>query len=251
MTVETAMETAARDRRTSWRPRNTDRDAEPRRGRVRSRRPSDHDATRRTAADEIVFDLQALSCFYGAFRAVRDISLQVPQQPDHGHHRPVRLRQEHGAAMLQPDERPDHGRTDRGSDPVPRRRPLRRRRRPGRGAAPDRHGLPEAEPVPEERSTTTSPSVRASPASRGRHGRAGRALAAPRRPVGRGQGQAQAARHGALRRPAAAALHRAGDRRRAGGDPDGRAVLRPRPDRHAADRGADARARSRTTRSSS
>jgi phosphate transport system ATP-binding protein len=30
-------------------------------------------------ADEVVFDLQALSCFYGAFRAVRDISLQVPR----------------------------------------------------------------------------------------------------------------------------------------------------------------------------
>lgn len=30
-------------------------------------------------AEEIVFDLQALSCFYGAFRAVRDISLQVPK----------------------------------------------------------------------------------------------------------------------------------------------------------------------------
>jgi phosphate transport system ATP-binding protein len=30
-------------------------------------------------ADEIVFDLQSLSCFYGSFRAVRDIILQVPR----------------------------------------------------------------------------------------------------------------------------------------------------------------------------
>jgi phosphate transport system ATP-binding protein len=30
-------------------------------------------------ADEIVFELQALSCFYGSFRAVREISLQVPR----------------------------------------------------------------------------------------------------------------------------------------------------------------------------
>ena len=29
--------------------------------------------------DEIVFELDALSCFYGSFRAVRDISLQVPR----------------------------------------------------------------------------------------------------------------------------------------------------------------------------
>jgi phosphate transport system ATP-binding protein len=31
------------------------------------------------AEDEVVFDLVALSCFYGAFRAVRDVSLQVPR----------------------------------------------------------------------------------------------------------------------------------------------------------------------------
>ncbi|MBA2263311.1 MAG: phosphate ABC transporter ATP-binding protein [Chloroflexi bacterium] len=31
------------------------------------------------AADEVVFELQSLSCFYGSFRAVRDISLRVPQ----------------------------------------------------------------------------------------------------------------------------------------------------------------------------
>ena len=31
------------------------------------------------AADEVVFELESLSCFYGAFRAVRDISLEVPR----------------------------------------------------------------------------------------------------------------------------------------------------------------------------
>ena len=42
--------------------------------------PEDQDATPGVLpADEVVFDLQALSCFYGAFRAVRDISLQVPR----------------------------------------------------------------------------------------------------------------------------------------------------------------------------
>ena len=30
-------------------------------------------------ADQVVFELDALSCFYGSFRAVRDISLQVPK----------------------------------------------------------------------------------------------------------------------------------------------------------------------------
>ncbi len=31
------------------------------------------------AADQVVFELESLSCFYGSFRAVRDISLQVPK----------------------------------------------------------------------------------------------------------------------------------------------------------------------------
>ena len=31
------------------------------------------------AADEVVFELDQLSCFYGSFRAVREISLQVPK----------------------------------------------------------------------------------------------------------------------------------------------------------------------------
>ena len=43
----------------------------------------------------------------------------------------------------------------------------------------------------------------------------------------------------ALGRPAAAAVHRARDRRRARGDPDGRALLGARPHRDAQDRGAD------------
>ncbi|HEX2884398.1 MAG TPA: ATP-binding cassette domain-containing protein, partial [Candidatus Limnocylindria bacterium] len=33
----------------------------------------------RFADDEVVFDVDELSCFYGDFRAVRDISLQVPK----------------------------------------------------------------------------------------------------------------------------------------------------------------------------
>ena len=44
----------------------------------------------------------------------------------------------------------------------------------------------------------------------GRHGRTGRALAPPRGSLGRGEEQAQSLGTGALRRPAAAALHRHG-----------------------------------------
>ena len=31
------------------------------------------------AEDDVVFRLESVSCFYGAFRAVRDVSLQVPR----------------------------------------------------------------------------------------------------------------------------------------------------------------------------
>ena len=62
------------------------------------------------------------------------------------------------------------------------------------------------------------------------------------RPVGRGQGPPQRARDRAVRRPAAAPVHRPHDRDRARGDPDGRAGLGARPDRDAEGRGADRRA---------
>ncbi len=68
----------------------------------------------------------------------------------------------------------------------------------------------------------------------------GRTRAAPRRPVGRGQGQAEGQRPVALRRPAAAPVHRPRRRHRADRAVDGRAVLGARPDRDAPHRGADA-----------
>ncbi|MEO6059967.1 MAG: phosphate ABC transporter ATP-binding protein PstB [Candidatus Limnocylindria bacterium] len=34
-------------------------------------------AARETASDEVIFDLRELSCFYGSFRAVREINLQI------------------------------------------------------------------------------------------------------------------------------------------------------------------------------
>ena len=59
--------------------------------------------------------------------------------------------------------------------------------------------------------------------------------------LGRGQGPAEGIGARSLRRPAAAALHRARDRRRARGHPLRRAVLRARPDLDVGDRGPDAR----------
>jgi len=41
--------------------------------------PSGRGVAMQFADDEVVFELDGLSCFYGSFRAVRDISLQVPK----------------------------------------------------------------------------------------------------------------------------------------------------------------------------
>ena len=92
-----------------------------------------------------------LAVYYGAVprRARRDARRPPPR--DHRVHRPVRLRQDHGAALPQPDERPHpdgagsrdsccyHGVDLYGAERVAER-----------GAPAHRHGVPEAEPVPEE-----------------------------------------------------------------------------------------------------
>ena len=82
-------------------------------------------------------------------------------------------------------------------------------------------------------------------------GRARRGMPAPGRPVGRGQAPAADARRRAVRRSAAAAVHRPLARRIAGRAADGRAVLGARPDLDPAGRGDHRRARAARSRSSS
>jgi hypothetical protein len=67
--------------------------------------------------------------------------------------------------------------------------------------------------------------------------------------VGRGQGPAQGLGARPLGRSAAAAVHRPLRRRRARRDPDGRAVLGARPDRHGTHRGPDEGDQAASTRS--
>ena len=74
---------------------------------------------------------------------------------------------------------------------------------------------------------------------------AGRAVAARREPVERGQGPARQARLRPVRRAAAAAVHRPGHRGAARRAADGRAVLGAGPDLHAGHRGPDQRAEDR------
>ena len=87
-------------------------------------------------------------------------------EPDHGAHRPLRLRQDDGPALPEPDERPDRGRADRGQAPVPRRRPVRRARST-RSRSDAGSGWSSRSPTrSRSRSTTTSRSGRRSPGSR-------------------------------------------------------------------------------------
>ena len=118
------------------------------------------------------------------------------------------------------------------------------RHRSGAAPRPRRHGVPEAEPVSQvdlrERRLRSA------------HPRPGQVEGRPRgdrgqepdpgRPVRGGQGPPERVRHRPVRRPAAAAVHRPRHLGGPGGDPDGRALLGARPDRHRAHRDAHGRA---------
>ena len=207
------------------------------------RRPcrSTHRPTR-TPTATVVFETKDLAVYYGDFRAVRDVNLDHPPARDHRLHRAVGLRQVDGAAVLRPDERPHRGRPGRGHGhaitastcTAPTSTPVEVRRR---------IGMVFQKPNPFPKSIYDN--LAFGPRLNGdqeevRARRHRRALAAPGRAVGRGEGPAQVVGDGPVGRPAAAAVHRPVRRRRARGDPDGRAVLGARPDRHGAHRGADA-----------
>ena len=186
-----------------------------------------------------------LSVHYGSHLALGGRRSRHLQEPGHGDDRAVRLREEHLHPLPEPDERPRPGREGRRAGALPRRGHLRRGRRPGRGAPADRDGLPAAEPVPEV--DLRQRRLRAEEARPPRATWTSASSEALRRcrALGRGQGPAEAERARALRRTAAAPLHRPRARRRARGDPARRAGLGARPDLDRRDRGPDARAQAR------
>ena len=141
------------------------------------------------ADDEVVFELEGLSCFYGSFRAVRDISLQVPKNQitaiigPSGCGKSTLLRSFNRMNDLVDSARIEgrilyHG-VDLyadGVDPVEVRR---------------RIGMVFQKPNPFPKSIYDNVAVRAEGGRLPRqHGRAGRALPATRRALGRGEGQA-------------------------------------------------------------
>ena len=190
--------------------------------------------------------IRNLDFFYGSNRALKNISLDLPDRQVTGMIGPsgcgksTLLRVLNRMYDLYPGQRATGEVMMDGEniiDPVGR---------PQRAARADRHGVPEADAVSDD--DLRQHRVRreaAREAVQGGDGRARGVVADPRRAVGRGEGPAAHLRHGPVRRPAAAALHRAHHRGAARGDPARRTDQRARPDQHAEDRGADRRAEAR------
>ena len=74
---------------------------------------------------EKVFELKGINVHYSGVTAVKDITMDVQRRGRDRADRAVGVRQEHAAALPEPDERPDPGRRSRGRAPLPRRGPLR------------------------------------------------------------------------------------------------------------------------------
>ncbi len=196
--------------------------------------------------------IRDLSVYYGAFRAVTRVTLDVAANRvtaiigPSGCGKSTLLRTLNRMTDLVPDARAT------GEVALDGENILDPRHRRGRRAAAGGHGVPASEPVPQvdlrQRGLRPAPVRRArSPIGRDRRADAAHAAALWDEVKDKLRQSALALSGGQQQR----AVHRSGDGRRAGGDPDGRAMLRTRPDRDAPDRGADRRAAARRTPSSS
>ena len=229
----------ARDADAPSEPRGAAAGARPARRR-RSARSRSRPASRGRRAGFSV-TLEGLRAFYGDAEQVKGIDLEFQRQRGDRDHRALGLRQVDDGPLHQPHARGDPRRSRRGPGAArgPRRlRPLGRRRR---GPPGDRHGLPEAQPLPDDVDLRQRRRRPAAELAQARQDLRAKVEAALR---GAGlwdevSGPPRRAGSRALRRPAAAAVHRPLARGRPRGDPDGRALLGARPDRDAEDRGAD------------
>ena len=187
-------------------------------------------------SDAPIIEAKGLNLWYG--RTTRSRIFPSPSPPrDHGVHRAVRLRQIDLPAHARPHERPHSQCEDHRRGGLQRREHLRAERRCDLAAQPHRHGLSKGQPLPHEhlrQHRLRSPDARRPQPREARRDRG--ALAALRRHLGRGEGPAEKERARPLRRTAAAALHRPGAGRRAGGAAHGRVHERARPHLHLKDR---------------
>ncbi|CAF0894699.1 unnamed protein product [Rotaria sp. Silwood1] len=186
---------------------------------------------------------------------LRQLPRAEERQPRHsreqGHrlHRPVGLRQVHAAAHAEPHVRALPRTARRRRDPAGRRKHPREQGRRLVDPRQGRHGLPEAHALPDvhlRQHRVRREAVR--DAATCGDGRACRVGPEEGRAVDRGEGQAQPERLRPLRRPAAAAVHRAWHRHQARGAAARRALLGAGPDLHRQDRGTDPRTEERLHR---
>ena len=192
-------------------------------------------------------DLKDVNIYYGKLPRRRRCGAVGAATQRHRVHRPVGLWEVDGAALAEPDARGDPRRAGRGLGAARRRGHLRRRGRPRRRAPHHRHGVPATQPVSHHvdqgqrhRRAAAAGRARRQDARRGR-----RAVAQGRQPLERGQGPPRQARRRALRRSAAATVHRARDRGATRRAADGRAVFGARSHLDSGDRGFDRRAEAR------
>ncbi len=96
------------------------------------------------AADTLI-DCKINELYYGDFKAVRDVDIAIKKGTITAFIGPSGLRQEHGAALPQPHERPGARLPLQGPRALPRPGHLPPASRSGRRAPPHRHGLPAAQ----------------------------------------------------------------------------------------------------------
>ncbi len=85
-----------------------------------------------------------LNVFYGSFRAVKDVNIDVEPRKITALIGPSGCGKSTVLRCLQPPERPDPDRSHGGRGPFSRQEPIRSRRRPGRGAPAHWNGFSEA-----------------------------------------------------------------------------------------------------------
>ena len=175
--------------------------------------------------------IRNLDFYYGKFQALKNVNLDIAERRvtafigPSGCGKSTLLRTLNRMYSLYPGQRAT------GEILLQRQQHPRRRHRPQPAAREGRHGVPEADAVPDvdlRQHRVRRAAVRE--LSPRRDGRARRVGADQGRDVGRGEGQAEAERHGAFGRPAAAAVHRARGRGQARGAAARRADLGARPD---------------------
>ena len=211
--------------------------------------PREHARRRRSRPARPIFDVRDVERLlrHAQGRGGREPRAAAPA--DHRADRPVGLRQVDVHPLPEPDERPDPVRARGRLDRLPRPGPLRARTSTRCRCASGSGWCSRSRTRSRSRSTTTSPSARGCSAMKGDMDEiVERALRRGAR-LGRGQGPPEDERVRHVRRPAAAAVHRARAGHGAGRAADGRAVLRARPDLHGPHRGPDDGAQGDATRS--